>query len=337
MTDNIKKSYIRLSGNSTQPRQAPSSALESTQERLLVTPDDLTTELWDRLQGAWVGMDGFNLIAMPKLGSKPDGIGDFVLVTSPYVETLTFSNPGAPARNRGGDQDQFIAALEYHQRVTANPGSDQANLNDPDDDAPAHSGELLHVETGMFLNLSQIKDNDHNNLAIPEFNIARSGTIPHGNSVMLLGCPPMVVDGPPEIADISTTPGPLGNLLGYTDKYGSHGIPRPPHFRNPNLLLQQHIANQKKMGYEVVRSIKFSFSSENSGGILNIPFIKNRADTVFMESTFWLETVRVRGTNQEFDQLQYTQTIGIDFHHFEHGNPKLIGWPHVTVNTLVKQ
>lgn len=334
MSDKIKKSYIRLSGNSTQPRQAPSSALESTQERLLVTPNDLTTELWSRLQGSWVGMDGFNLIAMPRLGTKPTDLGDFVLAASPYVETLTFSNAGAPARNRGGDEDQFITALEYHQRITANPGADQASLNDDADDAPVHSGELLHVETGMFLNLSQIKDNNHNDLPSPKFNIARSATIPHGNSIMLLGEPPTVADEPPTIDDVSTLPDPSDFRPGYKEPYL---LKKPPHFENPNLLLKQHLAKQKKLGLDVIRTIMFSFSSVNSGGILNVPFIKNRADTTFMESTFWLETVRVRGTNQEFDQLQYTQTIGIDFHHFEHGNPKLIGWPHVTVNTLVKQ
>ena len=75
---------------------------------------------------------------------------------------------------------------------------------------------------------------------------------------------------------------------------------------------------------------------------MNIPFIVKHADTPRMQSIFWLEKVRNKKTGQEFDQLQYTQIIDIIFHHqfAKDGKPdpdKLILWPHITINTLVKQ
>lgn len=321
-----QQGYLRLS-SSSKPKM---TTLSGKKSRSITSQEDLTSQLWERLQGSWVGLDGFNMIAMPRLGTEPTDMGDFVLAASPYVETLVFTNPGGAARNRGGSVDQFVAALEYHQRVTASPKAD--NFVDPTDDAPAFNGELLHVETGMFLNLSNKKDNNGEPVETPKFNIARSGTIPHGNAIMLLGTPPTFTLGAPKFKDINTEPKPVPPMLGYTDLYLNN-----PKIKNPVIVLKEHLNKQKENGLKVKNTITFSFDSENSGGIMNIPFIKNRADTVGMRCTFWLETIEVKKTGQIFDQLQYQQEIFIDFHKFSKKKDGLIGWPHVTVNTLVKQ
>jgi hypothetical protein len=64
------------------------------------------------------------------------------------------------------------------------------------------------------------------------------------------------------------------------------------------------------------------------GGITNIPFVNTNAKATTMSAIFWIEKVQ-DSTGSIFMQLQYTQTVILDF----------IGikWPHVSVATLVKQ
>ena len=343
---------FRVSGNSTRPHFEFAAAVEGTpllqttpRERpTLLVSDDLTSHLWSRLQGSWVGLDGFNLVAVPSRGSKPTDFGDFLLITMPYIETLTFTDPGAPAPNRGGDTDQFVAALEYHQRVTSNPGPDYKV--GADNDSPTFRGELLHVETGMFLNLTKTIDNQGNpapvnGMATDEDNfvLARSGTIPHGDSIMILGKAPELSAGRPQIDNIGTLPThlpPFPASVGYREPYEENGKLDNPK-GNPALVLRNHLDVQEKAEQKITNTVSFSFDSNNGGAVTNIPFIMHRANATRVQAFFWLETVRIAATGQEFDQLQYAQIIDLEFHHFEQGKDALIGWPHVTVNTLVKQ
>ena len=64
------------------------------------------------------------------------------------------------------------------------------------------------------------------------------------------------------------------------------------------------------------------------GGINNIPFVNTNAKATTMSSIFWIEKV-LDSTGNVFMQLQYTQTVILDF----------IGikWPHISVATLIKQ
>lgn len=50
---------------------------------------------------------------------------------------------------------------------------------------------------------------------------------------------------------------------------------------------------------------------------------------------FWIETVD-NGQGGSFMQLQYTQQVDLNFLP-RFGEPGLITWPHITVNTMVKQ
>ncbi|MGB0384000.1 MAG: heme-binding protein [Ardenticatenaceae bacterium] len=332
MTNTNTNKYRRLGGASTRrlshhPGQRLIDQVDGTEAQLL-TPEELTGELWSELEGTWVGNKGWNIIAMPAPGTTPDYFDSdrsSVLLVQPYMETLTFSNPGAPARNRGGDRDQFIPALEYHQRVSH-----------------LETGELLHVENGMFLNLSTIVGNRTKNiLPPPEFNIARSGTIPHGNSIMILGEPPSVEPGAPDIPDISSFPFrrengvvvnfPLNDK--YLFDYQTHEY--PPDVPNPNETLREELLRLEEEGGSIISTTTMTLDSENSGGITNIPFIVERANATRVSATFWLEKVS-NSDGIEFLQLQYSQTILLEFHHFDQDGPILI-WPHTTINTLVKQ
>lgn len=66
----------------------------------------------------------------------------------------------------------------------------------------------------------------------------------------------------------------------------------------------------------------------SAGGVQNIPFVVTNANVVSMTAVFWIEKV-ADPLLGEFLQLQYTQTIILDFLD--------ILWPHINVATLVKQ
>jgi hypothetical protein len=310
-------SFRRLLGDTTQVLADQATPAQAPQ-----TPKEVTAALWNDLQGTWSGNHGVNVIALPAPTSTPDSTGSFTLVVNAYSELLTVVNPGAPARNRGGTVDQFVAALAYEQRVTDTSNS-----------------ELLHVENGMFLNLSTIVDTGTTTARpVPEFNIARSGTIPHGDSIMLLGAPPVVTPGRPDISDESALPTNIGTtgVAAYEAPYrADHG---GIDAADPGSELCRTLDAQAALGIEVLSTTTFTFDSDNHGAVVNVPYVVAHANTTRMTATFWLEKMRDGRSGQEFDQLQYRQTILLAFHHAP-ANPAddLILWPHVTVNTLVKQ
>jgi len=276
--------YHRLSSNANESKlNQLTDKLEDGQQ--LFSDEEMTSQLWDRLVGNWVGMHGF----------------------------------------------------EYHQRVTAKPGPD--HVEDDKDFIPVFEGELMHVENGMFLNLSRTVD-EKGKETIPDFNIARSGTIPHGNSIMILGTPPKFNLGGPVIQDIQSVPRPkdkIGDGEGnYLVPYGAELVIRPEKFKNPALVLRNYNEELKAKDHQIKNTVYFSFDSNNGGDVLNIPFLKRRANVKRMQAFFWLETVAIKKTGQVYDQLQYMQIMDIEFQK-TNDNKEFVVWPHVTVNTLVKQ
>lgn len=271
--------------------------------------------------GTWVGK-GFNLIARP----NKQGGSVFFLMLNGTSETLEFTPIGGAVPNRGSVQDDiFIHGLSYLQRVS-----------DLDTYAP------LHIEPGFWLHVPPTRDP-----LDPKDSYVRLSTIPHGDSLVAQSVFATEVKGPPVLAPVDALPfrivpgTPIPGLnqvpnpdpittLGYIDPYlnpkmpPSVTSPQPAAaiVHNPVLLLQDAIAHQT-----IERTVVIQVSSANHGGILNIPFVVKNANTVQMDSIFWIETVRTeQGT---FQQLQYVQRVMLDFDG--------IHWPHVSVATLVKQ
>ena len=270
------------------------------------------------LEGTWVGNKGWNIVALPSAGSKPEDTGKFTLLVRPFTETLTFNAIGGLVRNRGGAVDQFIGALEYHQHV-----------------ADLETAEAMHEETGMFMYLDHIAPED--GFPLPN-TIARSGTIPHGNSIMLMGNH-FETDGPPPFGNgvppLSSLPTRLGEGVpfGYTDPYMTANA------ANPDLdVIDPHVTLGKDIEGQTINrtTTLFMETEQEGGGILNVPFIQKFADTPSMEATFWIEEVQVEDSDQTFLQLQYSQVINIDFHKNFDGTD-IIRWPHITINTMRKQ
>ena len=252
------------------------------------------------LVGSWMGNQGWNLIAVPS------GDNGFKLLVRPYFETITFSTLGELVPNRGGTETMFIAGVQYELRTT------DAQTNQP-----------LHVENGMWLFPEPGTDDGAGS-------IARVSSIPHGDSVLALGTF-STSKGAPTIPDIDALPVTgQGAPLGYTDPYLVPITGFTP--SNPNKNLQSAIEGQT-----ILQTTTLQVSTQEQGGITNIPFVVKHANATAFTCTFWIETVEAPGGGQPFLQLQYSQQTNIEFlPHFDDPN-QLIMWPHVNINTLVKQ
>jgi len=301
--------------------QSPSQELPPQFLRL---SDEIENEVEDLgplkdLAGTWVGK-GWNLIAVPINSRRArNTVGcpgktpkrereNFCVEIMPYIETLTFTPIGAPVPNRGFPIDTFVVGLHYQQVVS------DANTFQP-----------LHIENGMWLLLDKEKKI-----------VSRLSSIPHGNTLLAIGdssdvegnFPIPEIDGLPilEKENIITR---LYNIPYFT----AEGVP-PFDPSNPNKILQDIIDKQK-----LLKTVVLEVSTEDEGGISNIPFIEKNADVTSFESTFWIENVEDEAGNN-FLQLQYSQTTNLDFIRDFTTSPhveKLIVWPHIDVATLVKQ
>ncbi|MBV9160177.1 MAG: hypothetical protein JO281_01180 [Pseudonocardiales bacterium] len=260
------------------------------------------------LPGTWVGT-GFNLISRP---DKHDNQKFFLEINS-TIETLEFAQIGAPIPNRGSAQDDiFFLGVRYLQQVS---------------DAVTKGG--LHVEPGLWLNLPATTAP-----AAPA-SIVRLATIPHGDALLAQGNA-LEVAGGPQIQPANSTPITHATGMPVTDPDYLRPFtttPLPPGIpagaiANPNLVLTEAIQGQKITETVVLVISTTNVIGGHTGGIQNIPFVVDNADAVSMSAIFWIEKVQDPEIG-EFMQLQYTQTILLNFLD--------IDWPHINVATLVKQ
>lgn len=283
------------------------------------------------LAGTWIGT-GFNLISLPDFDSRPPSTGPkaFRLKLNNTVEILEFNPVGAAVPNRGsllpnippgqppvGQPDIDIFALRYLQRIT---------------DAVTH--EPLHIEPGLWLNVPKTEFP-----ALPP-TVVRQGTIPHGNSLLAVGSAFLSPTGLPVIGVADSTPTknpdvPPPLTAAYLAPFNDPSLLPPgftlPVVKNPNLVLQQAILQQK-----IIRTVVLTISTANPkgappaqlGGIVNMPFDIVNANATRLDAIFWIETVQ-QSDGSTFLQLQYTQTVILNF--------LAVDWPHISVATLVKQ
>lgn len=259
------------------------------------------------LVGTWMGT-GWNLIALPdKSREKP-----FLLLREPIIETLTFAPLGGAVPNRGDTETQLIFGVQYEQRIS------NAVDNKP-----------LHVENGMWLLLDG-----------QEGLIARQSTIPHGNALLALG-KASTEERPPTIKPINPLPFRLGmQQPRVEDPQNDYTAPYFEHVAgfntlNPNEILQKKIEDQ-----QIVRTTTLVVSAKRTDdGVKNIPFLVKNAKATSLESTFWIETIYDQEMDAEFQQLQYSQSVDLDFPSSTDlsENKEMIVWPHISVATLIKQ
>lgn len=149
------------------------------------------------LVGTWVNYEtdgatnfGLHTTSMPSPGTNPEVIpGKFHFLCENYVEELTFTPFPDAARNRAGANEQFIGAVKYEQIINN------------------EKGKGIHDEVGMYLWMKDMYNHPAteesiktdrgkpeiypgfgiNDTFVPPYSIARSGTIPHGSTIQLLG------------------------------------------------------------------------------------------------------------------------------------------------------
>lgn len=167
--------------------------------------DDLLSQpanygILEQLIGTWVNVNptneakgwGLHTTCMPSPGTNTETIfGIFHFLCDDYTEELTFTPVAGGVRNRGGTNEQFVGAIKYNQSIKR-----------------VSDGVGIHEEDGMYLWLNEmynhpadetsvLTDNGYPEIAIgagangpnfvPPYSIARSGTIPHGSSIMITG------------------------------------------------------------------------------------------------------------------------------------------------------
>jgi len=284
------------------------------------------------LPGTWRNLPGlsgrgWNSIALP-FAAEPLR---YRLLVNQYNEELKFTLVDKGVLNRGIQTDpalaqtnQIIVTLDYEQVITQIKAADQ-----PESGQAGGADLVIHHEPGLWLHMTNQNTNG--------LDIARLATIPHGDSLLALGSS-ISSPGAPRIPNINGLPVGLGQDLNspYLAPYKHfHDNPFEGLFdpTAPAALLQAANA-----GVEIVKTTTLEVDTAiETGGISNIPFIVKQANAASMKSTFWIQELAEKDEqgNPKL-RLQYAQVVLLDFFPRRDGFPGLVGWPHVSINTMEK-
>jgi hypothetical protein len=265
------------------------------------------------LPGRWSG-SGFNLIARPHFG----GGNDFFLELNLTSETLQFTTIGSPIPNRGSDQaDINLRGVTYLQQIS-----------------DAKTNGALHIEPGIWLQIPATTAPTE-----PE-SVSRLACVPHGDAACAVGTA-STISGKPKIEPVNTVPFSPGEKMpapGTPNTFPEYDLSKPSNFRTSASLLggisqdmvsDPTVALRHALHEQTIletQTLAVTSHKDKGGGVQNIPFVTQNANASFMSAIFWIE--RLQGPNGNFLQLQYVQTVLLDF--------KTLRWPHVSVATLLK-
>lgn len=316
--------------------------------------------------GVWTNNigEGWNLIAVPGSTTSQgfpaffDSGRGFILETIPYIETTSYKpisvtlnrgtyRPGGSFGNPGGQEVQKIGAVLYEQRIES-AGVDVLDPSNENyeaikkfyEDRGFTAGTPLHAEQGMLLNMSNYQDYGNE-----DFQVARMGTIPHGNTMLCLGNAASGTS--PNIDENQNNPKPTpvdprrSMPVEYTQNtydpvtHSFEGYPFYPDFIPvmPNKTL---INANDGITFESTNQITLNTTS-GTGGLLSIPFVGggidgSRIDTTKMNVDYWLSKYKDADGAEQM-RMQYSQNINLVFpSSLDYSLP--INWPHIGVNTL---
>jgi hypothetical protein len=292
---------------------------------------------------------GFNLIALPFAPAIPNG---YRLMMNQYDEELHFSIVDKGVPNRGFDAtvnppaiaDQTIVALDYDQKITQIAADDFPRSGETE----KFNGKPIHKEPGLWLYMT-----DQN---VEGINIARLGSIPHGNSVLAIGrareepFPGLPQGIVPRVNGVvvggGTDPREDDFPSPYFDPYkhfhqhpfmGSVPIDGFTGFEpvDTTLLLRHVLENVLTKIGDVKRTMRLHVDSTlDHAGITNIPFIVRQADAAEMNSTFLIYEIEDKTTGRIRHFMQYVQNVILDFIGRPDGHPGRARWPHISINTM---
>jgi hypothetical protein len=301
---------IPLAGEYPPPTPAPTPA-----------PPDPLANLGplEQLVGTWEGT-GLNCIWRPHF---PAAEHDRFLEINLTSETLAFSPIKGEIPNRGLLQaDIVMFGLTYLQQISETA-----------------TGDGLHIEPGVWATVPRTTEPGE-----PP-TVVRMGSIPHGTVILAQGeakvipqAPPIAdnniipfaLDAPrPTNADFATAAATFTELdldAKSAFRETSPGVTQEM-LENPNSLLQK--ALPAAVSSTTTLLVASTPTPVPGGGTANTAFLAGgNADASQVEATFWIETLPSEPGQPGRLQLQYTQTVMLDFNGLH--------WPHVTVATLQK-
>jgi hypothetical protein len=276
------------------------------------------------LPGTWEGT-GFNTIWRPHHPSRRQ---DRFLELNLTSEKLVFEEIPGAIPNRGLDQkDIEMFGLHYLQSIS---------------DSTLDAG--IHLEPGIWATVPST--------TAPKEppTVVRMASIPHGTAVLAQGRAGAIA-GPPIIDDVDiipffgTNPANAGSFADAKQSFPELDMSVKKKFRqpsdpasvpgitqamvkNPNSVLTKAIAGQDIVSTVVLR-VHATNAKLEGVGTANTFFLVENASANHVSATFWIETVKKPHKPGHFLQLQYTQTVMLDFNGLR--------WPHVSVATLRKK
>jgi hypothetical protein len=270
------------------------------------------------LKGAWKGT-GFNVIWRPNHTPASDHFLELNLTS----ETIEFDEIGGPIPNRGLLQrDINMFGLTYLQKIS------DTNLN---------AG--LHIEPGIWAAVPKTT------APAESATVVRMASIPHGTTILAQGTS-IHGENKPKIPVASITPFGIGHPhspVTFSEQQLSF---TPAPFRspapqlvgvtqamvdNPNSVLDAAIAGQNIRSFTELHISTLAAKPLVGGGTDNTAFLRGNtghpnAVCPEVHARFWIEDV-VHGPGEPNTlQLQYTQTVLLNF--------AGLSWPHITVGTL---
>lgn len=296
------------------------------------------------LTGTWQNSDkfadrGWSLIALPLSNSHGEGEdqNNYRVLVSQYNETLLLKEADKGVPNRGvirdidANLDQTIVALEYEQFLRQVSSTDKPNSGN----AKKQREVAIHHELGLWLHILD----QHQ----PGANIAKLGTISHGNSLLALGTAEELGENTTiDIPDVNPFPiltatqVPLDqdSIDRYQELYSAFVAPQGTFFPNG---LDLHSLLEASTPTNIKGGVKYTVSTAvATGDIVKVPFIVDQADVVQLNSTFWIyELDEVTSDNQSVMVMQYMQVVMLEYFN-KIDSSSSIRWPHVSLNTLVK-
>ena len=283
------------------------------------------------LPGKWVGK-GFNQIWRPFHGTS-----DRFLELNLTEETLEFSESIGQVPNRGFLQtDIDLAGVHYLQQVK-----------------DVMAGVGIHIEPGLWVTVPVTT------APAEPTTVARMASIPHGTTVNAQGTA-ITVNGGPHIDSVSIRPFAIGsappaNTAVAFPPFNEADLAVATTFRLPNpipaSITQTMVNNPNSVltaaiaGQTITETTVLIINTRTSaapppptvpnagGGTDNIAFLQGgpagpNADAAQMNAIFWIEKVAAGPHGPAYLQLQYTQTVLLNFNG--------LSWPHVSVATLRK-
>ena len=313
----------------------------------------------EKLRGTWEGQ-GFNLIARPdKQGGSP-----LFLELNQTFETLSFIPISSTIPNRGNAVDDIeLFGLTYLQKISDLATGGALHIE---------PGIWVHIPSqdtnnGQTQSVARMATIPHGNSLLAQGTAINLDPLPGGtfdpDAVSAANTAPFGLAGP---MPAPGTPGgfppyDLSNLTPAAKNFRTSnlpdtilGVPMQDAILDPVKLLTAALSGQTIEKMVVINVATVASLSQTQpgpgsqpakplafagggGGVENIPFLQTNANAATVFATFWIEQIQGPTADSGFLQLQYVQTVLLNFPLLKpNAAPVPLSWPHVSVATLKK-